>query len=27
VAEPRLIADVLSRNLAWFEEHIPAGGR
>lgn len=27
VTEPRLVFDVLSRNLAWFEEHIPAGGR
>jgi len=27
VMEPRLIADVLSRNLRWFEELIPAGGR
>mgnify|MGYP000871621794 CR=1 FL=1 len=27
VVEPRLVYDVLSRNLAWFEENIPAGGR
>ena len=27
VVEPRLISDVQFRNLAWFEEHIPSGGR
>jgi dipeptidyl aminopeptidase/acylaminoacyl peptidase len=27
VVEPRLAVDVLSRNLTWFTEHIPAGGR
>jgi dipeptidyl aminopeptidase/acylaminoacyl peptidase len=27
VVEPRLMVDVMSRNLTWFRKHIPAGGR